>query len=46
MSRLSSKKEFSLKKFFFQWEWGLILLFLLINIINASISSDYFVVSK
>lgn len=46
MSRLSSKKEVSLKKIFFQWEWGLILLFLIINIVNASISSNYFVLSK
>lgn len=46
MSRLSSEKEFNLKKFFFQWEWGLVILFVLINIINSLMSPNYFVVSK
>lgn len=30
-----------LKKFFLQWEWMLILIFLIINIVNASISEYY-----
>lgn len=36
-----SKKEFSLKRFFFQWEWMLVLIFIVINIVNASISEFY-----
>jgi rhamnose transport system permease protein len=35
------KKEFSFKKFFLQWEWMLILLFILVNITNASLSPFY-----
>ncbi|QCX33945.1 ABC transporter permease [Caloramator sp. E03] len=38
---LIAKKEFDLKSFFFQWEWMLLLLFILINIINANISPYY-----
>lgn len=36
-----SKKEFSFKKFFLQWEWMLVLLFILVNITNASLSPFY-----
>nr|WP_263327641.1 ABC transporter permease [Neobacillus sp. Marseille-Q6967] len=36
-----SKKEFLFKKFFLQWEWMLILLFILVNITNASLSPFY-----
>jgi rhamnose transport system permease protein len=36
-----SKKEFSVKKFFLQWEWLLVLLFILVNITNASLSPFY-----
>jgi rhamnose transport system permease protein len=35
---LTNKQEFSLKKFFFQWEWMLILVFLLVMIINTNLS--------
>lgn len=35
------KREFSLKSFFLQWEWMLVLLFILINIINANLSPYY-----
>ena len=35
------KKEFSLKTFFFQWEWMLILIFIIINIINSNLSPYY-----
>lgn len=35
------KKEFSLKRFFFQWEWMLVLIFILINIINSNLSPYY-----
>jgi len=34
-------KEFSLKKFFFQWEWMLVLILLVIHIINANLSPYY-----
>ena len=36
-----AKKPFSLKAFFFQWEWILVLLLVIINIINSSISPYY-----
>lgn len=36
-----SKKQFSLKSFFFQWEWMLVLIFIIVNIINASLSPYY-----
>ena len=36
-----NKNEFSFKKYFLQWEWMLILLFILVNIINASLSPYY-----
>jgi rhamnose transport system permease protein len=36
-----SKKEFSVKKFFLQWEWLLVLLFILVNITNSSLSPYY-----
>ncbi|MEH7073464.1 ABC transporter permease [Neobacillus drentensis] len=36
-----SKKNFSLKTFFLQWEWLLVLLFILVNIINTNLSPYY-----
>jgi len=36
-----TKKQFSWKGFFLQWEWMLILLFVLVNVINASLSPFY-----
>lgn len=36
-----SKKDFSWKSFFLQWEWMLVLIFIIINIMNASITSYY-----
>jgi rhamnose transport system permease protein len=36
-----SKKEFSVKKFFLKWEWLLVLLFILVNITNSSLSPYY-----
>ncbi len=36
-----NKKEFSLKNFFFQWEWMLVLIFILINIMNSFLSPYY-----
>lgn len=36
-----SEQEFSYKKFFLQWEWFLVLLFIGINIMNANLSPYY-----
>jgi rhamnose transport system permease protein len=36
-----NKQEFGMKRFFFQWEWMLVLLFILINIMNTYLSSYY-----
>jgi rhamnose transport system permease protein len=36
-----SRKEFNLKQFFFQWEWMLVLIFILVNIINTCLSPYY-----
>jgi rhamnose transport system permease protein len=36
-----NKKDFSLKNFFLQWEWMLVLLFIVVNIINTSLSPYY-----
>lgn len=36
-----SKKEFTFKKFFLQWEWLLVVLFIVMNITNASLSPFY-----
>ncbi len=36
-----NKKEFNLKSFFFQWEWMLVLLFIVVNVINANLSPYY-----
>ena len=38
---INSKKEFNLKSFFFQWEWMLVLLFIIVNIININLSPYY-----
>jgi rhamnose transport system permease protein len=35
------KKEYRLRTFFFQWEWMLVLIFIIINIINSLISPYY-----
>lgn len=36
-----TKKEFDLKSFFFQWEWMLVLIFIIINAINSFLSPYY-----
>lgn len=36
-----AKKDFNLKAFFLQWEWLLVAILILINIINASLSPYY-----
>lgn len=38
---ISNQKDFHLKTFFFQWEWILFLLFILVNLINAGMSPFY-----
>ena len=35
------RKKNDFKKFFLQWEWMLVLIFIIINIINASITEYY-----
>lgn len=39
---ITNKQEFGWKRFFFQWEWMLVLLFILIHLMNAYLSSYYF----
>ncbi|MCX7026088.1 MAG: ABC transporter permease [Spirochaetes bacterium] len=39
---ITIEKPFSWKRFIFQWEWFLILLFIIINIVNSSLSPYYF----
>jgi rhamnose transport system permease protein len=36
-----AQKQFNLKEFFFQWEWMLVLIFILVNIINTMLSPYY-----
>ena len=36
-----SHKEFNLKEFFFQWEWVLLLIFAIVNMINTCLSPYY-----
>ncbi len=38
---INAEKKFSLKKFFLQWEWFLVLLFIGINIMNSNLSPYY-----
>jgi len=38
---IADKKELTLKSFFFQWEWLLILIFIVMTIINASLTPYY-----
>jgi len=38
---IGTKRDFTLKNFFFQWEWMLVLIFIVINIVNASLSPRY-----
>lgn len=41
-----SRRDFKLKNFFFQWEWMLVVLLIIINIINSFISPYYLNASK
>jgi rhamnose transport system permease protein len=38
---MEATRPFSAKRFFFQWEWMLVALFVLVNIVNAAISPYY-----
>ena len=38
---IQNKKEFNLKQFFFQWEWMLVAVFIIINIMNTNLSPYY-----
>ncbi|MFC0216031.1 ABC transporter permease [Paenibacillus chartarius] len=38
---LETKRPFNLKSFFFQWEWLLVVFFILINIMNINLSPYY-----
>ncbi len=38
---ITYRKEFSWKTFFLQWEWMLVLIFILVNVINANLSPYY-----
>ena len=38
---IENKKQFNLKQFFFQWEWMLVVVFIIINIINTNLSPYY-----
>lgn len=38
---LIGSREFSWKSFFLQWEWMLVLIFILVNVINATLSPYY-----
>lgn len=40
---LQNERSFSVKRFFFQWEWMLVFLFIVINVINTSLSPNYLV---
>jgi len=47
MSRqVEDPRGLNIKKFFFQWEWMLVLIFILINIINSLISPYYLNISN
>jgi len=39
--RISGERPFSLKRFFLQWEWLLVLLLILINVVNSLLSPYY-----
>lgn len=39
---LEDSRRFSLKRFFFRWEWMLIVLIIAANIVNGQLSSNYF----
>ena len=38
---INDERTFSLKRFFFKWEWFLLLIFVAVNIMNSFISDHY-----
>lgn len=38
---IAAERSFSLKRFFLQWEWLLVIMFIAVNIFNISASSNY-----
>lgn len=38
---VASERQFSLKRFFLQWEWMLVIMLILVNIMNVSVSPHY-----
>ena len=38
---ISTDRSFNIKKFFLQWEWLLVLIFIAIHIMNSSLSPYY-----
>jgi len=38
---IANKRKFDWKRFLFQWEWMLVLIFIIVNIINANLSPYY-----
>lgn len=38
---IEAERKFDLKRFLFQWEWLLVLLLIVINVMNISLSSNY-----
>ena len=38
---IAASREFSLKRFFLQWEWMLVLMLIAVNIFNLSASPNY-----
>ncbi len=43
---IEDSKAFHIKTFFLQWEWFLVLVFILINIMNIGLSKDFFVLDS
>ncbi len=39
---IADKRQFSIKRFILRWEWMLVLLIVVVNIINGQISENYF----
>ena len=38
---ISAERKFSFKRFMLQWEWMLVLMFIIVNVFNFSMSSNY-----
>ena len=38
---IADTREFSLKRFFLQWEWMLVIMLIVVNVFNLSASPNY-----